>query len=163
MSTPHEPYPEPGPSHTPIPEEAPDGPDPDVDEPTPPVPLQSIGPNHRPTITSIGDRKWAVRLPLGRDALTGRLLLHTKAIRGAKKTAQAYIDWYVSLMAAGCAPKDVIAQGELQDLAALERKAAAFRAKLLGRVAAGGIVEPGALSFDDEPGGEGRTASSIRS
>ena len=87
-------------------------------------------------------------MPLGRDPATkAGSSPHYKTIRGSKKDAQAYLDWYTSLVVAGNAPRETVSQSELRDLAALERKAAAFREKLLARTDAGGKAEPGALAL----------------
>jgi hypothetical protein len=85
---------------------------------------------------------------------TGKALKpHYKTVRGSKKIAQVYMDWYAGLVDAGNPPRDVISQTELQDLAHLEGKAAAFRYKLLARASAGSVVQPGPLSF--AVGGDG--------
>jgi hypothetical protein len=141
MSPPHDDERDPGPGPTPIPEEAPDGPDPDTEN-LPPVPLQAR--SNRGTITNCGTLQWAVDLPVGRDPESGKIRQHYKAIRGPKKAAEAYLDWYAGLVAGGEAP-ETVSQSELQDLATLERRAAEFPAKLLARVKAGERVEPGPL------------------
>jgi hypothetical protein len=99
------------------------------------------------SITDCGSVGWSVRVPF-RDPDTGKARIHYKTIRPSRKAAQVYLDWYSGLLAAGEAPKTV-SQTELQDLAALERKAAnlaaTLREKLLARVVAGGRVQPGLL------------------
>lgn len=89
------------------------------------------------------NRTWSVRVPLGRDPVTGKPRNYYKTVRGAKKEAVAFLEWYNGLVAAGIAPADVISQGELQELAALDRRAAELREELLARVDAGAIVQPG--------------------
>ena len=99
------------------------------------------------SITNCGNLRWMVRLPLGRDPTTGKARNHFEPIRGSKREAQAYLDWYAGLVADGEPPKETVSHTELQDLAALERKAAKLRKKLLARVESGGRVEPGPLSL----------------
>jgi hypothetical protein len=102
------------------------------------------------SITNCGALLYQVRVPL-HDRVTGKAPKpHYKTMRGSKKIAQAYMDWYADLVRAGNPPRDVISQTELQDLAHLESKAVAFREKLLGRVSAGGVVQPGPLSLCDQ-------------
>lgn len=94
-----------------------------------------------------GPRRWQMRIPLPRDPATGRAHVHYRTVGPARKDAQAYIDWYVGLVAGGNTPLDIITQSELRNLAAIERKAFDSRAKLLARVNAGAKVQPGPLSL----------------
>ena len=98
------------------------------------------------SIISCGSDEWSVRIPF-RDPATGKARIHYKTIRPSKKAAQAYLDWYASLIAAGTVPKTV-SQTELRDLVALApREAAKTRERLRARVAAGGQIEPGPLTL----------------
>jgi hypothetical protein len=58
-------------------------------------------PKPQGSIMNCGDRRWGwqVRIPLGRGSKP-----HYKTVGPARKDAQAYIDWYVGLVAAGNAP-----------------------------------------------------------
>jgi hypothetical protein len=94
------------------------------------------------SVVNCGSVGWQVRVPF-RDS-AGKASTHYKTVLGSKKAAQSYLDWYSGLVAAGDAP-ETVSQAALQELAALDRKAAKFRENLLLRLAAGGRVEPGTL------------------
>jgi hypothetical protein len=50
-------------------------------------------------IESVGNRRWRVSVPMGRDA-AGKQEYHHKSIRGNKPDAQRYVDWITGLVAA---------------------------------------------------------------
>ena len=92
--------------------------------------------------------RWSIAYPLGHDPATRRPLYHRKSIRGPKRDAQAYRDWYADLMFAGQAPRETVSQSELQELAHLQAKATQFKEKLLAKVASGAKVQPGPLTLE---------------
>ena len=108
------------------------------------VPEERYYPGRR--ITGWGKR-WTIQINLGRDSETRKVRYHYKSIHGPKRDAQAYLDWYAELMAAGQAPTETISQSELQELAHLQAKATQFKEKLLAKVASGAKVQPGALTL----------------
>ena len=91
--------------------------------------------------------RWSVSYPLGHDPATRRPLYHRKSIRGPKRDAQAYLDWYSGLMVSGQAPTETISQTELQELAHLQAKATQFMEKLLVKVESGARVQPGPFTL----------------
>jgi hypothetical protein len=91
--------------------------------------------------------RWSIVYPLGHDLATRRPLYHRKSIHGLKREAQAYLDWYAGLVAAGETPKETIAQWELKSLADLQAKAQEFKQKLLAKVESGTRVQPGPLTL----------------
>ena len=98
-------------------------------------------------IESCGNLRWRVAVPLGRDSVIGKPMIHTKALRGSKKDAQAYVDWITGMVAAGQAVTITVAQSELRQLQDLQHKADKLRATLQAAVRDGAIVEPGALEL----------------
>jgi hypothetical protein len=97
-------------------------------------------------IESCGDRRWRVILPIGKDPITGKKLIHHKAVRGSKADAQRYVDWITKMVAAGQAVTTV-SQSQLRELQALQAKADKLRAQLQAEVRDGAIVQPGALEL----------------
>jgi hypothetical protein len=92
------------------------------------------------------DRRWSVRIPLGRDA-AGKLLHHWKSLHGSKADAQRYADWINGLLSSGQTIPATVAQWELRELAALQAKADKLRATSQAAVRDGASVEPGALEL----------------
>jgi hypothetical protein len=109
--------------------------------------LQKLYPPGGRVIESAGDRRWRVILPIGKDPITGKKLVHHKAIRGSKADARRYIDWINGLLSSGRAIPATIAQWELRQLQDLQQKADKLRAQLQAAVRDGAIVEPGALEL----------------
>ena len=99
-----------------------------------------------PLITGYSPR-WNVRIPAGRDPATGKLLHHSKAIRGSKADAQRYVDWISGLLSSGQAFTTTVSQSQLRELQALQAKVDRFRATLQAAARDGGIIEPGALEL----------------
>jgi hypothetical protein len=95
-----------------------------------------------PLITGYHPR-WNVRIPAGRDPSTGKMLHHSKAVRGSKADAQRYVDWINGLLSSGQAITTTVSQSQLRELQALQAKADKFRDKLQAAVKDGAIVEPG--------------------
>jgi hypothetical protein len=89
-----------------------------------------------------------VTIPLGRNPTTGKLFQHHKTISGAKKEAEAYRTWAMSLVAPGATDVKTISQTELKELRALEDVAAKYRTRLVSAIQAGAQIEPGPLKWD---------------
>ena len=96
--------------------------------------------------------RWNVRIPAGRDPATGKMLHHSKAIRGSKADAQRYVDWINGLLSSGQAVTTTVSQSQLRALQALQAKADKFRQKLQAAVKAGAIVEPGPCHLSAQTG-----------
>jgi len=109
--------------------------------------LQKLHPPGGRVIESCGDRRWRVILPVGRDPITGKKLVHHKAVRGSKADAQRYVDWINGLLASGQAVPATVSQSQLRELRALQAKADRLRDKLRVAVEAGAKVEPGPLEL----------------
>ena len=114
--------------------------------------LQKLHPPGGRVIESSGDRRWRVILPIGKDPITGKKLVHHKAIRGSKADAQRYVDWINGLLSSGQAFTATVSQSQLRELQALQAKADKFRDKLRAAVKAGAIVEPGPCNLSAQTG-----------
>jgi len=99
------------------------------------------------SIVSSGSLRWSVSIPLGRDPVTGKQVNHWKSLRGSKRDAQLYVDWFTGLLNSGQAITATVSQSELRMLESLQRKADQFRATLQAAVRDGAIVEPGVLEL----------------
>jgi len=109
--------------------------------------LQKLHPPGGRVIESCGDRRWHVILPIGKDPITGKKLVHHKAIRGSKADAQRYVDWINGLLSSGQAVPATVSQSQLREVQKLQEKADRFREKLESAVRAGAQVEPGPLKI----------------
>jgi hypothetical protein len=96
--------------------------------------------------------RWNVRIPNGRDPSTGKMLHHSKALRGSKADAQRYVDWINGLVSSGQAVTTTVSQSQLRELQALVAKADKFLVKLQAAVNAGAIVEPGPCHLSAQTG-----------
>ena len=104
-----------------------------------------------PLITGYSPR-WNVRIPAGLDPATGKLLHHSKAIRGSKADAQRYVDWISGLLSSGQTVTTTVSQSQLRELQVLQAKADRFREKLEGAIRTGATVEPGPRHLSAQAG-----------
>ena len=92
--------------------------------------------------------------PPGAILPQGKLLHHSKAIRGSKADAQRYVNWVGAafLLSSGQAFAATVSQSQLRELQALQAKVDRFREKLEGAIRTGATVEPGPRHLSAQAG-----------